>query len=117
METPSNDILLSLSETLAQRKNANPQDSYVASLYEKGLNKILEKVGEEAVELILAAKDYDQGNAKSRQDFVGELSDLWFHCLVLLQHLDIPLEECLAELHRRQGVSGHTEKASRESSS
>jgi phosphoribosyl-ATP pyrophosphohydrolase len=105
------EVLEQLEQTIAARKAADPEQSYVASLHAKGLNKILEKVGEEATEVILAAKDV-QGD-KGRDDVVGEVADLWFHSMVMLSHLDINLREvtdCLAE---RFGVSGHEEKASR----
>lgn len=105
------EILAQLEATLEQRKAAAPEESYVASLHQKGLNKILEKVGEEAVEFILAARDFEQGG--SREALVGEVADLWFHTLVALSHLEIPLAEvndCLAD---RFGVSGHAEKAAR----
>lgn len=106
-----NDVLAQLEATLEQRKGAAPQESYVASLHQKGLNKILEKVGEEAVELILAARDLEQGG--SHEALVGETADLWFHTMVALSHLGVPMSEvsdCLAE---RLGVSGLDEKAAR----
>ena len=107
-----NDVLQQLAATLAERKRSAAADtSYVASLHEKGLNKILEKVGEEATEVILAAKDLDTGG--SRSALVGEVADLWFHSMVMLSHLDVDLDEvsdCLAD---RFGVSGLEEKAAR----
>lgn len=106
-----NEVLSRLEAILEQRKSAEPGESYVASLYQGGLNKILEKVGEEAVEMILAARDLEQGG--SREALVGEVADLWFHSMVTLSHLGVPLSEvndCLAE---RFGVSGHAEKAAR----
>lgn len=103
------DILARLTEELEQRKSASPEDSYVASLHEKGLNKILEKVGEEATEAIIAAKDGDQ------EELIKETADLWFHTMVMLSHKGLSAEDVLAELERRFGLSGHDEKASRES--
>ncbi|KAA1189755.1 phosphoribosyl-ATP diphosphatase [Pseudohalioglobus sediminis] len=106
------DILQSLQVILEQRKReGEPDSSYVASLHHQGLNKILEKVGEEATEAILAAKDLDNGG--NREDLVGEVADLWFHSMVMLSHLDVGLDEigdCLAD---RFGLSGLDEKAAR----
>ncbi|BCE01951.1 phosphoribosyl-ATP diphosphatase [Marinicellulosiphila megalodicopiae] len=105
------DILQHLGQIIDQRKNADAKSSYVASLHHKGLNKILEKVGEESFEAVLAAKDaVISGN---KDDVIYETADLWFHCLIMLSHLDIKPEEILNELARREGVSGHDEKASR----
>jgi phosphoribosyl-ATP pyrophosphohydrolase len=101
------DVLAELYDTLQQRKRADAQDSYVASLYRDGLDKILKKVGEEATETVIAAKSGD------RAALVHELADLWFHSLVLMAAKDVPLAELTAELARRRGTSGHTEKASR----
>lgn len=104
-------VLEKLTTLLEERKNADPDSSYVASLHEKGLNKILEKVGEEATEVILAAKDV--GNKNDRSDVIKETADLWFHTMVMLNHLDASPAEVLEELERRFGVSGLEEKASR----
>lgn len=105
-------VLEQLSAVLAARKAAaDPEASYVASLHAKGLNKILEKVGEEAIETVLAAKD--ASDADSRQALVGETADLWFHSLVMLSHLDLSYRDVLGELERRFDLSGHEEKASR----
>jgi phosphoribosyl-ATP pyrophosphohydrolase len=109
-----NDILQQLAATLEQRKQAAPDSSYVASLHHKGLNKILEKVGEEAVETILAARDLESGG--SRAALVGEVADLWFHCMVMLSHLDVQTAEVTACLGERFGVSGLDEKAARKQS-
>lgn len=106
-----NDVLEGLMATLEERKGADPEQSYVASLHGKGLNKILEKVGEEATEVIIAAKDYQQGEQK--KELVGEVADLWFHTMVMLSHLDIDLNEVTDCLSARLGVSGHEEKAAR----
>ncbi|MDN3557593.1 phosphoribosyl-ATP diphosphatase [Halomonas maura] len=108
------DILDRLHDVLEQRRQAAPQDSYVASLHDKGLNKILEKVGEEATETLLAAKDAEDGNAEQRQAVIAETADLWFHSLVMLSHLGLDHHQVLDELARRFGLSGHDEKAARQ---
>lgn len=105
------DILGQLHQVLEERKSADPDTSYVASLYAKGLNKILEKVGEEAVETLLAARDTDAGG--DPQALISETADLWFHSMVMLAHLGLSPEQVLAELDRRFGLSGHDEKANR----
>lgn len=105
------DLINQLSKVLEERKSADPESSYVASLYKGGLNKILEKVGEEATELILAAKDAEKSG--DNKALVHETADLWFHSLVLLSHLNETPESLLAELEKRFGTSGLTEKASR----
>ena len=102
-----NDILDRLAELLEQRKSADPQSSYVASLYAKGMDSILKKVGEEATETIIAAKNGDQ------QQLIYETSDLWFHTLVMLTKAGLKPQDVLDELARREGLSGITEKASR----
>lgn len=106
-----NDILKELGEILEQRKNADADSSYVSSLYAKGLNKILEKVGEEATETILAAKDAETSGDNS--DLIYETADLWFHSLIALAHLGEKPEAVLTELQRRFGLSGLDEKAAR----
>lgn len=105
------DVLEQLAAVLRQRKAADPEKSYVASLHRKGLNGILEKVGEEATEVILAAKDTEGGG--DRAAVVGEVADLWFHSLVMLSHLEIEIDEVLDCLGDRFGISGLDEKASR----
>ncbi len=105
------DVLQQLAAVIAERRAADPADSYVASLHHRGLNKILEKVGEEAIEVILAARDVQEG--AERQQLLGEVADLWFHCMVMLAHLDCDVTEVLDTLQQRAGVSGHEEKASR----
>ena len=110
-----NDILEQLATVLEQRKNARSDESYVASLHAKGLNKILEKVGEEATETILAAKECN-GEADSRQAVIAETADLWFHTLVMLSHLELGPEQVLDELEKRFNISGLDEKASRQGS-
>ena len=96
-----------LEETIASRRSASPDESYVAKLNAKGLPKITEKVGEEAVETVIAAL------SGSDDDLVGESADLLFHLLVLLDAKGVSLDEVLAELERREGLSGLEEKASR----
>ena len=107
----SNDILTALATVLEERKGASAESSYVASLHAKGLNKILEKVGEEATETLLAAKDAEHSG--NTAELVGETADLWFHSLVMLSHLGIGPDAVLTELGRRFGLSGLEEKASR----
>jgi phosphoribosyl-ATP pyrophosphohydrolase len=105
------DVLQQLAATLAQRRQAAPDESYVASLHHKGLNKILEKVGEEATEVILAAKDAAAG--EDRSALIGEVADLWFHTMVMLSHLGMDVDDVLQCLSDRSGVSGLDEKAAR----
>ena len=107
----SDAILKQLAQVLEQRKQSSVDESYVASLHQKGLNKILEKVGEESVETILAARDAEQSGDNSK--VVYETADLWFHSLVMLSHLDIDVNDLLNELERRFGLSGLDEKANR----
>ena len=96
-----------------ERRDADPTSSYVASLHHKGLNKVLEKIGEEATETVLAAKDFAHDDVDSQRAVIGETADLWFHSLVMLSHLGLDHQEVLDELARRFGVSGHDEKAAR----
>ncbi len=108
------DVLTALADVLETRKQADTEQSYVASLYAKGLNKILEKVGEEATETILAAKDcHIEPNATNTQALISETADLWFHTLVMLAHLEQRPETVLQELNKRFGLSGLIEKAQR----
>ena len=107
------EVLTKLAQVLEQRKTADADDSYVASLFAKGLNKILEKVGEEANEAILAAKDY-QGTERTKDQLIHETADLWFHTLVMLSYLDLQPEQVLEELEKRFNISGIAEKASRQ---
>lgn len=106
-----NDVLTALADVLEQRKAADPAQSYVASLHQKGLNKILEKVGEECIETVLAAKDAAQTGQMA--DLIYETADLWFHSLVMLSHLNLRPEDVLNELARRFDLSGLAEKAAR----
>ncbi len=106
-------VLDRLHQVLESRKSSAAQDSYVASLYQKGLNRILEKVGEESVETILAARDAEAMGDNSA--LVSETADLWFHCMVMLAHMGSGPDEVLAELDKRFGLSGLDEKASRTS--
>ena len=100
-------ILDSLYQVILDRK-ANPEEnSYTASLMQKGIDKILKKLGEEATEVIIA------GKGGVREEIIYEVADLFFHTLVLLGHQDIPLDDVNAELRRRFGTSGIQEKASR----
>jgi phosphoribosyl-ATP pyrophosphohydrolase len=101
------DVLKTLYATLEQRRGADPASSYVAGLYGKGLDAILKKVGEEAAETLIAAKNED------RAALVHELADLWFHTLVLMVQRGLPLDALTDELARRFGTSGHAEKAAR----
>ena len=101
------DVLTRLADVLESRKSADPETSYVAKLYAKGLDAILKKIGEEATETVMAAKDGDA------DEIVHEVADLWFHSLVLLSSQGLRPESVLAELDRRFGLSGLTEKAAR----
>jgi len=105
----NNDILKALTAVLEARKSESPDASYVASLYAKP-DKMLEKIGEEAVETIIAAKNGD------REQIIYETADLWFHCMVMLAQKGLSADDVLIELARRFGVSGHDEKASRNKS-
>jgi phosphoribosyl-ATP pyrophosphohydrolase len=103
----SDEILSRLAAILAERRQADPEKSYVAKLYSRGLDEILKKVGEEATEVVIAAK----GGEKSK--IVYETADLWFHTLVMLNYFELDYEAVLDELARRFGVSGLEEKVSR----
>ncbi len=101
------DVLNELSKVLVDRKGQPPDVSYVSKLYSKGLDAILKKIGEEATETVMAAKDGD------KQKIIYEVADLWFHSLVLLAYEELGPEHVLAELERRFGLSGLAEKAAR----
>lgn len=105
------DVLIQLAQVLEQRKQADPEKSYVASLHAKGLNKILEKVGEECTETLLAAKDAE--NSGNSAEVIYETADLWFHSMVMLSRLGLGPRDILDELARRFDLSGLEEKASR----
>ncbi|MCH9645792.1 MAG: phosphoribosyl-ATP diphosphatase [Proteobacteria bacterium] len=102
-----NDIFKQLEAILEDRKSANSDNSYVSSLYQKGTDEILKKIGEESAEVIMAAKD----GVSSK--IIYEVADLWFHTLVLLRHKDIEVDKIEQELSRRFGLSGLEEKANR----
>ena len=104
-------ILDTLDQILADRKTADPDTSYVASLYDQGLNRILEKVGEEATEVIIAAKQAEADG--DLDELVKEVADLWFHVMVLLAHVGRDHRAVLEVLKGRYGTSGLSEKASR----
>ncbi len=101
------DTLTRLEATIARRLSASPEESYVAKLHAKGLNKIAQKLGEEATETVIAALAGDE------TELVGEAADLLFHLMVLLAEKGVPLDKVLAELDRREGLSGLAEKAAR----
>ena len=107
---PQDTTLARLEAVIASRRGADPSSSYVAKLNARGIEKIAQKLGEEATEAVIAAL------SGSRGDLVGEAADVLFHLLVLLNAKDIPLADVLAELDRREGVSGIAEKASRDNS-
>ena len=104
---PGNDTLARLAEVIESRRGGDPDRSYVARLFARAPDGILKKIGEEATETVMAAKD------GARERIVAETADLWFHCLVMLAHYDLRPADVLAELERREGLSGLDEKASR----
>ncbi len=106
-EQNKQDIIDAVYAVLQDRKKSSSEASYVASLYAKGLDKILGKIGEEATEVAIA------GKGGQSDEVVFEVADLWFHCLILLAYYDLPPERIYAELNRRFGTSGLTEKAAR----
>ena len=108
------DALARLAAVIESRKPANggdPQASYVARLLHKGPDAFLKKVGEEATEVVMAAKDVDVGGDKAK--LVGEVADLWFHCMIALAHYGLAPSDVVEELQRREGTSGIEEKALR----
>ena len=107
--TGSQDALERLAAVLESRRGGDPDTSYVARLFAKGPDAILKKIGEEATETVMAAKDGDP------RRIVAETADLWFHCLVMLAHFGLKPGDVVAELERREGVSGLAEKAARRS--
>ncbi|WP_428353068.1 phosphoribosyl-ATP diphosphatase [Methyloprofundus sp.] len=102
------EVLTELAAVLEQRKQESADSSYVASLYAKGLDTILKKIGEEATETVIAAKDGD------KEQIIYETADLWFHCMVLLAEQGLHPDDVLNELQRRFGLSGLEEKAQRQ---
>lgn len=107
----SNDILQRLAVLVDTRKTSAPEQSYIARLFHQGDDAILKKIGEEATEVVMAAKDVRHGDAPAK--LIGEVADLWFHCLVMLAHFELSPAAVLAELERREGISGLDEKALR----
>jgi phosphoribosyl-ATP pyrophosphohydrolase len=108
------DALASLAAVIESRlpaRGGDPEASYVARLLHKGPDAFVKKIGEEATEVVMAAKDTDHGGDKSR--LVGEVADLWFHCMIALAHYGLTPADVLAELQRRAGTSGIEEKALR----
>jgi phosphoribosyl-ATP pyrophosphohydrolase len=103
--------LAAVIETRKASKGGDPQASYVARLLHKGPDAFLKKIGEEATEVVMAAKDADHGGDKAK--LVGEVADLWFHCMIALAHYDLTPADVVAELDRRAGTSGIDEKALR----
>ncbi len=101
------DILDRLAAVVESRKGTDPGDSYVARLLSQGEDAILKKIGEEATETVMAGKDGE------RRRIVAETADLWFHCLIMLAHYGLSPADVLAELRRREGISGIDEKAAR----
>ncbi len=108
MTASSQDSLARLAAVIASRRGGDPDKSYVARLFSKGHDAILKKIGEEATEVVMAAKDGD------KPKIVGEVADLWFHCMVALAKFDLTPAEVLAELERREGLSGLQEFAARQ---
>ena len=118
----SNDSLARLAHTIESRKLANggdPDTSYVARLLHKGPDAFLKKIGEEATEAVMAAKDLDYGGLTLdlKSCFVGEMADLWFHSMIALAHYGLSPADVIAELERREGTSGIEEKALRKAKS
>ena len=107
MTPTSNDVLERLAQVIDERKSADPDTSYVARLFAKGGDAVLKKIGEEATEVVMAAKD---GQAVA---IVAETADLWFHCMIMLAQHNLRPSDVLAELSRREGLSGLDEKAAR----
>ena len=108
------DPLARLAQVIESRKPANggdPEASYVARLLHEGPDAFLKKIGEEATEVVMAAKDVDAGGEPAK--LVGEVADLWFHCMIALAHYGLKPADVIAELQRREGLSGIEEKALR----
>lgn len=114
MTSSSQDALARLAQVIESRKAANggdPGTSYVARLLAQGADAVLKKVGEEATEVVMAAKDAEHGGDRTK--VVSEVADLWFHCMIALARLDLTPADVVAELERRAGTSGIEEKALR----
>jgi phosphoribosyl-ATP pyrophosphohydrolase len=114
MPMSETDDLARLAAVIESRKPANggnPEASYVARLLAKGPDAFLKKIGEEATEVVMAAKDTSAGGDPAK--LVGEMADLWFHCMIALAHYGLTPAEVVAELRRREGLSGLEEKALR----
>ena len=113
-DASTHDVLARVAEVIESRKGGNPDTSYVARLFHKGTDTILKKVGEEAVEAVMAGKDLAAlASAEHRKAAVGEFSDLWFHSMVALSHLGLSPADVVNELARREGLLGLEEFASR----
>ncbi len=113
-DASTHDVLARVAEVIESRKGGNPDTSYVARLFHKGTDTILKKVGEEAVEAVMAGKDLAaQASVEHRKAAVGEFADLWFHSMVALSHLGLSPADVVNELARREGLSGLEEFASR----
>jgi phosphoribosyl-ATP pyrophosphohydrolase len=102
------EILERLADTIESRKGGDPEKSYISRLFARGDDAVLKKIGEEATELVMAAKDGE------RLRIVGETADLWFHTLIMLSHYGLRPSDVLMELRRREGISGIDEKAARQ---
>jgi phosphoribosyl-ATP pyrophosphohydrolase len=109
--TQNKEVLTHLADVVDSRRHADPEQSYVARLFNKGDDAILKKVIEEAGEVLMAAKDIRHG--ADTQPLINETADLWFHCLVMLSHFGLRPEQVMAELARREGLSGLEEFALR----
>lgn len=108
------EILTAIDQILEERKQQSPNESYVASLYDKGLEKILKKVSEESTEVIMAAKDKEHDDSQSNKEhLIYEVADLWFHTMVLLAQQGLTSQDITSELEKRFGLSGLVEKANR----
>ncbi|HET8869358.1 MAG TPA: phosphoribosyl-ATP diphosphatase [Aquabacterium sp.] len=108
------DVLMRLASVIESRKGGDPDKSYVARLFHKGTDTILKKVGEEATEAVLAAKDQSLTPSEAhRKALIGEFADLWFHSMVAMSHLNLGPQDVIGELARREGLSGLEEFASR----
>jgi phosphoribosyl-ATP pyrophosphohydrolase len=111
MSANTEDVLVRLAAVIASRRGTDPEKSYVARLFAKGGDAILKKIGEEATETVMAAKDGEPAA------IVGEMADLWFHCLIALEQHGLSPQDVLDELARREGLSGLDEKAARKDAS